>query len=143
MSRRSSLAIRLLLPAALVVLVATLATLQYHWLGQVSEAERDRLQTSLRQSAKDMADDFDRELLRFVHDTAERLDVDEGARLGALCDTLRGLARHGEVSAGRARDLLCRLRCGRCAAVDVPAGDADVRDRAVARLTGARAAAIR
>jgi signal transduction histidine kinase len=61
---RSSLAVRLLLPAALVVLVATLATLQYHWLGQVSEAERDRLQTSLRQSAKDMADDFDRELLR-------------------------------------------------------------------------------
>jgi len=51
-------------PGALVLLVATLATLQYHWLGQVSEADHDRLQTTLRRSADEMAEDFDRELVK-------------------------------------------------------------------------------
>jgi signal transduction histidine kinase len=58
------LALRLLVPAALVLLVATLATLQYRWLGQVSEAERERLHASLAQRAAEFADDFDREILR-------------------------------------------------------------------------------
>jgi signal transduction histidine kinase len=62
--RSRRLPIGLLVPGALVLLVALLATLQYRWLGQVSEAERDRLRTSLRQSAEDFADDFDRELTR-------------------------------------------------------------------------------
>src|ERR1051326_8233804 len=61
-SRR--LPIGLIVPAALVLLVALLATLQYRWLGQVSEAERNRLHTSLRQSAEEFANDFDRELTR-------------------------------------------------------------------------------
>src|SRR5262245_61295063 len=61
--RSRRLAVGLILPIALVALVALLATLQYRWLGQVSEAERDRLRTSLRQSAKEFADDFDRELV--------------------------------------------------------------------------------
>jgi signal transduction histidine kinase len=62
--RARRLPIGLLVPGALVLLVALLATLQYHWLGQVSDAERDRLRTSLRQSAEEFADDFDRELTR-------------------------------------------------------------------------------
>jgi signal transduction histidine kinase len=61
--RRRALPFRLLVPAALVVLVAVLATLQYHWLGQVSQAERERLQKSLRSQAQDFADAFDAELL--------------------------------------------------------------------------------
>jgi signal transduction histidine kinase len=62
--RPRALTVRLVVPAALVVLVATLAALQYRWLGQVSEADRDRMQASLEQRARELADDFDRELLR-------------------------------------------------------------------------------
>jgi signal transduction histidine kinase len=54
----------LIVPASLVLLVAILATLQYRWLGQVSEAERDRRQKSLAQRSSEFADDFDREILR-------------------------------------------------------------------------------
>ena len=61
---RSSLPLRLLVPASLVLLVGTLATLQYRWLGQVSEAERSRLRASLSQRASEFADDFDREIVR-------------------------------------------------------------------------------
>jgi hypothetical protein len=82
MSKRSSLAVRLLLPAALVVLVATLATLQYHWLGQVSAAERESKKTTLRQRAEAFADDFDREIvelyiaLQATRLTEQRVDLD-------------------------------------------------------------------
>src|SRR5438132_3133300 len=62
--RTQSLAVRLIVPAALVVLVALLAALQYRWLTQVSDADRDRRQTSLRQRAEGFADDFDREIAR-------------------------------------------------------------------------------
>src|SRR5262249_2874181 len=62
--RSRRLPVGLLVPAALVALVALLASLQYKWLGQVSEAERDQKRTSLRQSAEEFADDFDRELTR-------------------------------------------------------------------------------
>ncbi len=62
--RKATWTARLALPAGLVVLVAVLAVLQYRWLGQVSGAERDRLQASLTQRAAEFADDFDRELLR-------------------------------------------------------------------------------
>ena len=40
----------LLVAAALVALLALLATLQYRWLGQVSAGERERMQTNLRAS---------------------------------------------------------------------------------------------
>src|SRR5947207_4999434 len=50
--------------AALVALVGVLAALQYRWLGQVSDAERDRLRNSLRARATELADEFDRELTR-------------------------------------------------------------------------------
>jgi len=50
--------------AVLVALLAVLATLQYRWLGAVSDAERERLRASLRARAADLSDDFDRELTR-------------------------------------------------------------------------------
>lgn len=56
--------VRLIVPAALVVLVAALAALQYRWLGQVSKADRDRMQASLERQARELADDFDAEVLR-------------------------------------------------------------------------------
>jgi len=62
--RSRALALRLILPAGLVVLVGVLAALEYRWLGQVSEADRERRHASLQQHAEEFADDFDRELLR-------------------------------------------------------------------------------
>ena len=54
----------LLLAAALVVLLCVLAWLQYRWLGQVSEAERARMQGTLGAGAAGFTQDFDRELGR-------------------------------------------------------------------------------
>ena len=39
-----------------------LATLQYRWLGKVSEAEREQMQRSLTQRAREFAEDFDGEM---------------------------------------------------------------------------------
>jgi signal transduction histidine kinase len=52
----------LLLPAGLVLLVGVLAALQYRWLGQVSEAEREQLARTLTLKAREFADEFDREI---------------------------------------------------------------------------------
>jgi hypothetical protein len=54
----------LLLAASLVVLLVVLAALQYRWLGQVSEAERERMQATLSTGAARFSQDFDRELGR-------------------------------------------------------------------------------
>ena len=48
----------------LVGLMALLATLQYRWLGQVSQAERERMQSTLSTGASEFALDVDRELTR-------------------------------------------------------------------------------
>src|SRR5678816_2032686 len=52
----------LILVAALLLLLPALAFLQYKWLGQVSQAERDRMKSNLHASAVQFAEDFDREL---------------------------------------------------------------------------------
>ena len=49
---------------ALLGLIGLLATLQYRWLGRVSEAESDRLRASLGAGAASFAEDFDAELTR-------------------------------------------------------------------------------
>ena len=49
---------------AMAVLLPLLATLQYYWLGQVSEAATERLQISLRASANRFRQDFNREFIR-------------------------------------------------------------------------------
>jgi signal transduction histidine kinase len=48
----------------LLGLIGLLATFQYRWLGQVSQAERQRMQASLSKGAIEFAQDFDRELTR-------------------------------------------------------------------------------
>lgn len=52
------------LAASLVVLLGVLAALQYRWLGQVSAAERERMQGTLSAGAARFTQDFDRELGR-------------------------------------------------------------------------------
>jgi signal transduction histidine kinase len=54
----------LAIAAALLVLLSALATLQYRWIGQVSELEQQRMEASLRAAADRFADDFDREVAR-------------------------------------------------------------------------------
>ncbi len=53
-----------LLVAVMLGLLALLATLQYRWLGQVSQGERERMQASLRTGAARFSQDFNREILR-------------------------------------------------------------------------------
>lgn len=56
---------RWFVPAAvgvLALLLVALGTLQYRWLSQVSEAERERLRAGARRHAEDFARDFDRQL---------------------------------------------------------------------------------
>lgn len=52
------------LAAALLGLLVLLASLQYVWLGRISQAERDRLQATLSLRTAEFAQDFDRELTR-------------------------------------------------------------------------------
>jgi signal transduction histidine kinase len=54
----------LMLVLAMLAALAALATLQYRWLGQVSEGERARLKTNLHTGATNFSRDFDRELTR-------------------------------------------------------------------------------
>jgi signal transduction histidine kinase len=53
-----------LLAGVVLLLVPLLAWLQYRWLGQVSDAERDRMQRTLRTAASQFGVDFDGELSR-------------------------------------------------------------------------------
>lgn len=54
----------LLLMAALIALVPLLAVLQFRWLGEVSRAERERMQASLKTAVASFSRDFDGELTR-------------------------------------------------------------------------------
>jgi signal transduction histidine kinase len=55
-----------LVTAALLVLLPALAVLQYRWVGQVSEAERERMQHNLRNAALQFRDAFELEVGRAV-----------------------------------------------------------------------------
>jgi hypothetical protein len=68
--------------AALLGLIALLATLQYRWLGQVSAAERERMQASLAARADAFAQDFDREITR-AYVTFQLDPLSDGANLSA------------------------------------------------------------
>ena len=52
----------ILLVAALLLLLGVLAFLQYRWLGQISDGERERLRRNLQSDTQRFADDFNREM---------------------------------------------------------------------------------
>src|ERR1044072_3988064 len=52
----------ILLVLVLFGLLGLLATLQYRWVGQISTAERDRLQKRLQTDTERFADDFNNEI---------------------------------------------------------------------------------
>jgi signal transduction histidine kinase len=82
-----------------VVLVAVLATLQYHWLGQVSQAERKQLQESLRGQAQDFADAFDVEILwiEMAFQAAGPIRPDDAEGLARAYDTWRDKAKYPQI----------------------------------------------
>ena len=57
----------------LLALLGVFGTLQYRWLGAVSEAERERMRTSMRTRATELAREFDAELTRIY--AAFRADI--------------------------------------------------------------------
>ncbi len=52
----------ILLAVGLLGLLVLLATLQYQWLGQISQAERERLERNLQTDTVRFAEDFNREM---------------------------------------------------------------------------------
>ncbi|HUF47680.1 MAG TPA: HAMP domain-containing sensor histidine kinase [Vicinamibacterales bacterium] len=98
--RRRRLPLGILLPGGLVVLLASLAVLQYRWLGQVSEAEREALSRSLAQRAHEFAEDFDREISRvyFAFQLGEEpIEVDRPDVLEKRFASWRAVARYPEL----------------------------------------------
>jgi signal transduction histidine kinase len=63
-SRPSALTV---LTAALLILLPALAVLQYRWVGQVSEAERDRMERNVRVAAFQFRGAFDGEIIRAIN----------------------------------------------------------------------------
>ena len=102
------------------MLLAALATFQYRWLGEVSEAERERMRASLRTRASEFTQEFDAELTRtflaFQVDR-DRLDDDPAAALapptpaGGPSTTAPALVRGGVPGGG------ARVRVGEGAAL--------------------------
>lgn len=84
--------------ALLFTALLLLAVLQYRWIGQVSEADRDRLQRELRMALSRFADDFDGEFDRLVqvlsNGTPEPAGVPDTAILASRMDLWRNIARH-------------------------------------------------
>jgi signal transduction histidine kinase len=75
----------LLLIGALVALLTLLAVLQYQWLGQISIAERQTMQTNLRNQARGFQEEFNQEIDR----PGSRLRISgDGFRLHAWGDEL-------------------------------------------------------
>jgi signal transduction histidine kinase len=56
--------ISLIVGSILVVLLPLLAALQYRWLGQVSEGEREQMKAGLQTTARRISEDFDQSLTR-------------------------------------------------------------------------------
>src|SRR5262245_9335285 len=83
--------------ALLLGLIATLATLQYKWLAQISDAEREQMRGNLGVRAKGFAEDFDKELNRayFVFQLGP-MPPDENAasQIAASYDRWQALARY-------------------------------------------------
>src|SRR5688572_7686026 len=67
------------LTSALLVLLPALAVMQYRWVGQVSDAERERMQRTLRVAAFQFRESFDDEIVRVVNGLrADATTVREG-----------------------------------------------------------------
>jgi len=100
--RRRPWPIGFIFSMGLVILLGLLAWLQYRWLGEVSQADRARRQTLLRQRAAEFADDFDREIARlYVSFQIDGATIDhETSAFGARYDAWRESARAPQIVRG-------------------------------------------
>lgn len=76
----------MLAAAVMLVVLAALATFQYRWLGEVSEAERERMRAGLHTRATDFSQEFDRELTHIYlafHFEPDVLDQDPASAVAA------------------------------------------------------------
>lgn len=89
-SGRRDAAIGAVLFAALVVL----AVLQYQWIGQVSEADRARLQRGLGAAVDRFADDVDSEIVRLAQALFGGRALKDQAELDARLESWRGSTQH-------------------------------------------------
>jgi signal transduction histidine kinase len=83
--------------AALLGLIVLFASLQYRWLGQISDAERERMKATLNTRASGFAQDFDGELTRaFLLFQMEPLQDEQSApaRVAARFDRWQTTARY-------------------------------------------------
>jgi signal transduction histidine kinase len=81
----------------LLGLIVLLATLQYRWLGQISDAERERMKATLNTRASAFATDVDRELTRayLLFQVDQPQDGDNvAARLAARYDRWQATAKY-------------------------------------------------
>jgi signal transduction histidine kinase len=85
----------MLLVVVLIGLLALLATLQYRWLGQVSEADRERRHASLNAGASEFAQDLDRELTRayLLFQTEPGPNAELASRFAARYDQWQATSR--------------------------------------------------
>jgi len=93
--------------AALAIVLAGLAMLQYRWLGDVSAAERARMRDNLQSRAGDVAQAFDGELTKIFlafHVDADRLNADAAGTISDAYARWEAGAVHP--SAVRAIDVL-------------------------------------
>src|SRR5262249_37490333 len=74
---KRKLPVLLLMVALLLVLLPTLAYLQYQWQGQVSEGLRGQMKSQMRRAPAQFSEDFDREIRR-VHASFQPGPVETG-----------------------------------------------------------------
>ncbi|HEX8396160.1 MAG TPA: HAMP domain-containing sensor histidine kinase [Pyrinomonadaceae bacterium] len=85
---RDKLSLTVLLALLLPVLLGVLATLQYRWLGEISTAERERMQARLQTDARRFGQDFNAEMTKaffaFQFDLEDAEDADKLSERYAL-----------------------------------------------------------
>jgi len=81
---------------ALLGLIALLATLQYQWLGRISDAEREHMRATLNTSASGFAKDFDGELTRayLLFQMEPQADGSLDSRMALRFDRWQATARY-------------------------------------------------
>jgi len=135
------------LVAPLLGLLILVATLQYRWLGQVSEAELSRLRASSERGARRISRQFDREITRaflWLATDPETLRDPASPRLRAAYERWLQQAPHPRLvrdvfvltDGGEAAPVLRRLERGshRLAEVEWPSGLRPLRSRLVDQL---------
>ena len=73
----------MLVALVLLALLPLLAALQYHWVGQLTENERDRMRNNLTAGVERFSEDFDRELTRIYSTFQQAEPLDPNSKVAA------------------------------------------------------------